>query len=218
MHNSYLRLDHSAPHADVLLKGLEDAPRIVNGVWRLNVDPIPPSLTAPLTLIPSYPDLPMEKVYPRIDRTDIAEVFLREQGKGRVVYFPGISIAHFGRSSASITASSWPTRCIGQPNEDPPVVVSGPGCARRNDLAAEELDDRTPGEPYQPNVHERPFSRALACGPADHSYPPSRKLEDQRRQIPRREPKATAHSAPAPTSSSPSPPSSTTKSSPSISK
>jgi hypothetical protein len=127
MHNSYLRLDRSASHAEVLLKGLEEAPRIVNGVWRLNVDPIPPSLTAPLTLIPSYPDLPMEKVYPRIDRTDIAEVFLREQGKGRVVYFPWdidrtfwevLSVDH-GKLMAN--AVHWAT------NEDPPVVVSGPG-------------------------------------------------------------------------------------------
>ena len=43
---------------------------------------------APLTLIPSYPDLPMEKVYPRVPRTDVAQVFLREVGRGRVVYFP----------------------------------------------------------------------------------------------------------------------------------
>jgi Beta-galactosidase trimerisation domain len=127
MHNSYLRLDHSAPHAEVLLKGLEDAPRIVNGVWRLHVDPIQPPLTAPLTLIPSYPDLPMEKVYPRIDRTDIAEVFLREQGKGRVVYFPWdidrtfwevLSVDH-GKLMAN--AVHWAT------NEHPAVVVSGPG-------------------------------------------------------------------------------------------
>jgi hypothetical protein len=127
MHNSYLRLDRSAPHAEVLLKGLEDAPRIVNGVWRLHVHPIQPSLTAPLTLIPSYPDLPMEKVYPRIDRTDIAEVFLREQGKGRVVYFPWdidrtfwevLSVDH-GKLMAN--AGHWAT------NEDPPVVVNGPG-------------------------------------------------------------------------------------------
>ena len=43
----------------------------------------------PLTLIPSYPDLPMEKVYPaRRRRPTIAEVYLREIGAGRVVYFP----------------------------------------------------------------------------------------------------------------------------------
>ena len=43
---------------------------------------------SPLTLIPSYPDLPMEHVYPRKPRTDIREIYLREIGQGRVVYFP----------------------------------------------------------------------------------------------------------------------------------
>jgi hypothetical protein len=127
MHNSYLRLDRSAPYADVLLKGLEDAPRIVNGVWRLNVDPVAPLPASPLTLIPSYPDLPMEKVYPRAAQTDIAEIFAREQGKGRVVYFPWdidrtfwevLSVDH-GKLLAN--AVHWAT------NEEPPVTVTGPG-------------------------------------------------------------------------------------------
>jgi hypothetical protein len=126
-HNSYLRLDQSAPHAAILLKGLEDAPRIVNGAWRLNVEPTEPSPGAPLTLIPSYPDLPMEKVYPRVARTDIAEVFLRERGKGRVAYFPwdidrtfwDVLCVDHGKLLAN--AVHWAT------NEPPPVVVTGPG-------------------------------------------------------------------------------------------
>jgi hypothetical protein len=44
--------------------------------------------TPPLTLIPSYPDLPMEKVYPRTPKTDIPGVILCEVGASRVVYFP----------------------------------------------------------------------------------------------------------------------------------
>ena len=43
-----------------------------------------------MTRVPSYPDLPMEEVYPRVPKTDMPEVFLREVGAGgRVVYFPG---------------------------------------------------------------------------------------------------------------------------------
>ena len=42
----------------------------------------------PLTLVPSYPDLPMEEVYPRQAKTDIPEVYLREIGTSRIVYFP----------------------------------------------------------------------------------------------------------------------------------
>jgi hypothetical protein len=78
MQNSYLRLEHDTARGHQLLKGLEDAPRIVNGVWRLEVEPREKFAQAPLTLIPSYPDLPMEKVFPRVEKTDIAQVFLRE--------------------------------------------------------------------------------------------------------------------------------------------
>ena len=43
---------------------------------------------APLTLIPCYPDLPMEEVYPRVPATDIAEVYLREVGPRPGGLFP----------------------------------------------------------------------------------------------------------------------------------
>ncbi len=41
-----------------------------------------------MTLVPSYPDLPMEDVYPRIPRTDVPAVHIVESGKSRVIYFP----------------------------------------------------------------------------------------------------------------------------------
>jgi hypothetical protein len=44
---------------------------------------------SPVTLIPTYPDLPMEDVYPRIEETDTRELYLSESGKGRIAYFPG---------------------------------------------------------------------------------------------------------------------------------
>jgi hypothetical protein len=85
MQNSYLRLeDHRHP----LLKGLEGVPRIINGARRVVVEPAAEFGRPPLTLIPSYPDLPMEEVYPRQEKTNIAEVYLRQHGKGRVIYFP----------------------------------------------------------------------------------------------------------------------------------
>ena len=127
MQNSYLRLEHNASPGHQLLRGLEDAPRIVNGVWRLEVEPREQFAEVPLTLIPSYPDLPMEKVYPRVEKTDIAEVFLRESGKGRVVYFPWdidrtfgevLCVDHF---KLLRNAVEWAT------NEEPPVSVSGVG-------------------------------------------------------------------------------------------
>ena len=127
MQNSYLRLEHDTARGHPLLRGLEDAPRIVNGVWRLEVGPNEKFAPVPVTLIPSYPDLPMEKVYPRVEKTDIAEVFLRESGKGRVVYFPWdidrtfwevLSVDHF---KLLRNAVEWAT------NEAPPVSVSGVG-------------------------------------------------------------------------------------------
>jgi hypothetical protein len=127
MQNSYLRLEHDTARGHQLLKGLEDAPRIVNGVWRLEVEPREKFAQVPLTLIPSYPDLPMEKVFPRVEKTDIAQVFLRESGKGRVVYFPWdidrtfwevLAVDHF---KLLRNAVEWAT------NEEPPVSVTGVG-------------------------------------------------------------------------------------------
>jgi len=43
---------------------------------------------SPLMLIPSYPDLPMESVYPRDTTTRTAMAYCREVGRGRVVYLP----------------------------------------------------------------------------------------------------------------------------------
>ena len=87
MQNSYIRLEHETLPRHALFSGLEDAPRIINGVSRLEVTPREKFAAVPLTLIPSYPDLPMEKVYPRVAKTDISCLYLR-QPKGRVAYFP----------------------------------------------------------------------------------------------------------------------------------
>ncbi|HEY4379489.1 MAG TPA: beta-galactosidase trimerization domain-containing protein [Acidobacteriaceae bacterium] len=87
MLNSYIRLEHEALPGHALFAGLEDAPRIINGVTRVDVTPRVTFAETPLTLIPSYPDLPMEKVYPRTLKTDTSCLYLRESG-GRVAYFP----------------------------------------------------------------------------------------------------------------------------------
>ncbi len=128
MRNAYVRLEHESAPAHPLLLGLEDAPRIINGVWRVDVAANAPHPPAPLTLIPSYPDLPMEKVYARQPRTNIPQVYMRDTpGAGRVAYFPWdidrtywdvLAVDH-GRLLRNAVA--WAT------NEDPPVTVSGPG-------------------------------------------------------------------------------------------
>jgi hypothetical protein len=90
MQNSYLRLkkDSSTSQFHPVLKDLEDAYRIINTIHQVKVIPRS-SFPMPVTLIPSYPDLPMEDVYPRVPETDIRELYLRNTGKGRIAYFPG---------------------------------------------------------------------------------------------------------------------------------
>jgi len=128
MHNSYLRLQHGANgRVHPLLAGLEDTPRMINGVWRVPVAPASASTDALLTLIPSYPDLPMEMVYPRGERPDLPQLFARDVDRGRVVYFPWdidrtfweVLSADHGRLIAN--AVEWAT------NEERPVTVSGAG-------------------------------------------------------------------------------------------
>ena len=131
MQNSYLRLEHDAAPHHPLLRGLEDAPRIVNGVSRLVVEPRAQFPPPPLTVIPSYPDLPMEKVYPRQSRTGIAGVYLRECDQssppGRIVYFPW-----------DVDRTFWEVLCVDHlkllrnavlwaTNEPQSVTVVGPG-------------------------------------------------------------------------------------------
>jgi hypothetical protein len=129
MQNSYLRLeaDPVTGKRHPLLAGLEDAPRIINGVRRVEVQATRPFPNPPLTLIPSYPDLPMEKVYPRAVKTDVPQVYIREIGLGRVVYFPWdidrtfwevLSVDHLKLLRNAVV---WAT------NEAPPVTVAGPG-------------------------------------------------------------------------------------------
>jgi Hypothetical glycosyl hydrolase 6/Beta-galactosidase trimerisation domain len=129
MQNSYLRLetDPATGKRHPLLAGLDDTPRIINGVSRVHTKTIGAYTNPPLTLIPSYPDLPMEEVFPRIPKTDIPEVFVRETGKGRVVYFPWdidrtfwevLSVDHAKLLRNAVDwAANWP----------PVATVTGPG-------------------------------------------------------------------------------------------
>ena len=127
MQNAYLRLEHAAAHHHPLLRGLEDAPRIIHGVSRVEVEPRQKFPPAPLTLIPSYPDLPMEKVYPRVATSDGAQVFLREAGKGRVVYFPWDIDRTFWEVLSADHAKLLRNAVEWATNEEPLVTVNGPG-------------------------------------------------------------------------------------------
>jgi hypothetical protein len=128
MQNAYLRLEHDRSPRHPLLRGLEDAPRIIHGVSRVEVKPRETFPPMPLTLIPSYPDLPMEKVYPRVAKTDLAQVFLREEpGGGRVVYFPWDIDRSFWELLAPDHLALLRNGVEWATNEEPVVSVDGPG-------------------------------------------------------------------------------------------
>jgi putative glycosyl hydrolase-like family 6 (GHL6) protein/glycosyl hydrolase family 42 (putative beta-galactosidase) len=128
MQNSYLSLDAdpATGRRHPVLAGLEDTPRIINGVFRLDVRPTI-DFPSPLTLIPTYPDLPMEDVYPRVGHTSTREIYLRDLGRSRVVYIPW-----------DIDRTFWEVMCVDHlrllrnaiewaVNETPSVAVEGPG-------------------------------------------------------------------------------------------
>lgn len=127
MQNSYIRLEHEALPNSPFFAGMENAPRIINGVSRLEATPREKFAETPFTLIPSYPDLPMEEVFPRVPRTNISCLYLRRQGSGRVAYFP-----------FDVDRTFWEVLCADHLNmmrntvqwatdETPAVHVEGPG-------------------------------------------------------------------------------------------
>jgi hypothetical protein len=124
MQNAYIRLTVETNHP--LLAGFTDAQRIIHGVWRLDVQPRGP-FPSPLTLIPSYPNLPMEDVYPRVPRTETREVYLRDLGRGRVVYFPWDIDRSFWEFLQPDHGTLLRNAVAWAANEEPPVRVTGPG-------------------------------------------------------------------------------------------
>jgi hypothetical protein len=129
MLNSYLNLekDPETGNYHPLLAGFENADRIIHGVHRVHVKPAGESLHAPLQVVPTYPDLPMEECFPRPAATHDAGVFVRHAGKGRVVYFPWDAdrtfweVLNFDHAMLLRNAVAWVT------NEPAPVTVEGKG-------------------------------------------------------------------------------------------
>jgi len=123
--NSYLRLEYETNHP--VLKGFSNTERIVNGNAWLPVKPNTKFDSFPLTLIPSYPDLPMEEVYPRQDHTGISALYLRTYGEGRVAYIPWDIGAVFwdllieDHLKLFINTLEWVH------GEEQPLVLKGPG-------------------------------------------------------------------------------------------
>jgi len=166
MQNSYLSLDAdpSTGRRHQILDGLDEAPRIINGVFRVQVTP-KTAFPSPLTLVPTYPDLPMEDVYPRVPHTDTRELYLREIGRGRVVYIPW-----------DIDRTFWDVMCVDHgrlirnavawaANEPRPVDVEGPGVIdvtiwRQRDSMTVHLVNLT-----NPMMMKGPLREVIPIGP-----------------------------------------------------
>jgi hypothetical protein len=166
MQNSYLSLDGDpstgARHS--VLAGLEDTPRIINGVFRLDVRPTI-EFPSPLTLIPTYPDLPMEDVYPRVGHTSTRELYLRDLGRSRVAYIPW-----------DIDRTFWDVMCVDHlrllrntiewaANEPAPAIVEGPGVLdvtvwRQRDSMTVHLVNLT-----NPMMMKGPLREVIPVGP-----------------------------------------------------
>ena len=103
MQNSYLSLDPDAStgRRHPVLDGLDDTPRIINGVFRLAVRPTTP-FPSPVTLIPSYPDLPMEDVYPaRAAHRHAGALSARPRSRAASSTFRGTSAAPAAASGST---------------------------------------------------------------------------------------------------------------------
>jgi hypothetical protein len=139
MRNSYLTLERDqGGRYHPMLAGLEAATRIINGVNRVGVSETGDNRVWPLTVVPSYPDLPMEEVFPRPAKRRDPGVVVRENGASRVVYFPWDigrtfwQVLNVDHGKLLGNAIQWAT------NEGPVVTVEGPGVI---DLAVWEQKD-----------------------------------------------------------------------------
>ncbi|MFC5411154.1 alpha-amylase family protein [Larkinella bovis] len=128
MRNSYLHLRHDARNSQsqLILKELDGTPRIINSIYKVQVKPTA-SFPSPITLIPTYPDLPMEDVYPRVAETDTRELYLRQVGKGRVAYIPGDLDRSFWQLMNTDHCQLLGNVIQWALDEEPVTTVSGPG-------------------------------------------------------------------------------------------
>ena len=166
MQNSYLNLeaDPQTGRRHPILDGMEDTTRLINGVFRIAVRPSE-SFPSLLTLIPTYPDLPMEDVYPRVTHTDTPELYLRTIGNARIVYIPW-----------DIDRTFWDVMCVDHgrllrnavawaANEPQPVEVDGPGLLdvtiwRQHDSITVHLVNLT-----NPMMLKGPLRETIPVGP-----------------------------------------------------
>jgi hypothetical protein len=106
---------------------MEDADTLIGGTWQLNVKPHAEAGQQPLSRIPAVANLPMEKTFWTVEKTDIPDVFMNQVGAGRVVYFPWDidrvywDVMAHDHQRLLLNAIEWAT------NEPSPLRVTGQG-------------------------------------------------------------------------------------------
>lgn len=161
LQNSYFRVERhpQSGRLHAILKGLEDAQYIIGGTWQVDVKNREPIQYAPLTRIPPMTNLPMEKTFWTLDRTNVPGVYLKQFGAGRVVYFPWDidrlywEVLAEDHSRLLRNAVEWAA------NELPPVTVDGPGMFdvtmwKQKKSLTVHLVNLTNPMAMRPNVHQ----------------------------------------------------------------
>ena len=122
LRNAYMTLRHAHP----ALAGLEGISRTIGPVHRQPIQGAKPEDVA-LTLVPSYPDLPMERVFTDRRETDIPMAICRSVGAGRVAYLPmdlDRTFAELGHGDHLALLKAMLTWVHDEPQ---PLVIDGPG-------------------------------------------------------------------------------------------
>ena len=127
MLNSYLKLNkENSGQFHPLLKDLENSVRFINAVNQVSITTAE-NVSSPLQVVPTYPDLPMEEVFPRSDSNGQPGVVVRTAGKGRVVYFPGDVDRTFWETLNYDLGRLLRNAVLWATNEPAPLTVEGKG-------------------------------------------------------------------------------------------
>ncbi len=122
LRNAYLTVRHAHP----AMAGLDHIPRTIGPIHRQPVAVRDLSEVA-LTLVPSYPDLPMERVFTKVGDTDIPMAICRRHGEGRVVYLPMDLDRTFADLSHGDHLTLLQSFLTWAHDTTQPLEVSGPG-------------------------------------------------------------------------------------------
>ncbi len=128
MLNSYLTLnkDSATGTYHPLLRGFEDSVRIINGTNQVAITTEGAGVY-PLQVVPTYPDLPMEEVFPRPNSHGQVGAIIRKVGKGRVVYLPSDIDRTFWETLDFDHAKLLRNAVLWATNETAPLAVAGKG-------------------------------------------------------------------------------------------